>query len=290
MLLDYEIAGHGLRPDRSNSPSTPAPYSTLEPRNAYESRPALVLLHGFTGNRESFGHLCPRLQASRALVRLDLPGHAMAPLPPPGSAGWHATLVALGEVLDAVSPTGNPIDLLGYSQGGRLALALALARPDRVRRLILESASPGLRDAAERTARRLADERLAQMLERDGLESFVSQWEQQPLFASLSRLGEPARRALGLRRRSHSAAGLAAALRGLGVGVQPSYWDDLERLAMPVLLVTGANDAKFTPIAQAIVRLMPQAEHAVIRGCGHTPNLEEPARYTNLVIQFLETT
>jgi 2-succinyl-6-hydroxy-2,4-cyclohexadiene-1-carboxylate synthase len=269
MRLDYDIVG----PIDSHRPP---------------SRP-LVLLHGFTGNRDSFRHLHPVLAANRVLVLPDLPGHAApAAMCEPAAVEWQATVRALGKVLDEISP--DPIDLLGYSLGGRLALGCAVARPHRIRHLVLESASPGLRDAKERAARRAADEVLAQKLEHDGLEGFVAQWERQSLFASLSRHLDAAQQsALASRRRAHTAAGLAAALRGLGLGSQPSYWDDLARLALPVLLVTGGDDAKFTAIGQAMTRLLPLGEHAILEDCGHLTNLENTATYGDLIIRFLDT-
>ena len=86
--------------------------------------------------------------------------------------------------------------------GGRLALALALRIPQRVRRLVLVSASPGLADAGERAARRAADEALADRIEAIGVEAFAREWAAQPLFA-----GQPAG---GRRRRAR---GPAAAQR-----------------------------------------------------------------------------
>ena len=116
------------------------------------------------------------------------------------AASW-STVV---ELLDApvrapeVSPSGDFVSTahrlddgaatyVGYSQGGRLCLQLALDRPEVVLRLVLVSASPGIADDTERAARRDADERLAQELERDGVDAFLERWLAQPLFATLPR-------------------------------------------------------------------------------------------------------
>ena len=153
----------------------------------------LVLLHGFLGSRETWRHLVPTLGARRPLVVVDLPGHGASRAPTcTGPAGWHETLEALGDLLAIVSPA--PADLLGYSQGARIALGLAMSRPSQVRRLVLESGSPGLADEAARAARRTEDEALAQRLLREGLDAFVARWEALPLFASLARLPLETRR------------------------------------------------------------------------------------------------
>src|SRR4051794_26310070 len=103
----------------------------------------LLLLHGFT-----------QTGASWAGVLRALPGRSRPPPPPLGAGPWEAGLDRL-EVLSA--DRSVPAVVAGYSMGGRLALALALRRPEQVRRLVLVSASPGLASAEERARRRAAD-------------------------------------------------------------------------------------------------------------------------------------
>ena len=99
--------------------------------------------------------------------------------------------------------------LLGYSMGGRMALALTLAQPQRLRALVLESASPGIADAGERAARRLQDESLARHIELEGVRNFVAYWEQLPMFASQRQLPAEIRRMVREQRLKNSARGLA---------------------------------------------------------------------------------
>src|SRR5829696_8230603 len=70
---------------------------------------------------------------------------------------------------------------LGYSMGGRLALGVGVLAPQAVSALVLEGASPGLRDAAERAKRMASDETLASFLDRDGLVRFIDYWERLPV-------------------------------------------------------------------------------------------------------------
>lgn len=261
MRLDYAVSGDSLNPK-------------------------LLVLHGFTGTRDSFAHLEPELGRCRQLVRLDLPGHALAPLPAPGLPGWHETVAALCALVDELT-TVSTIDVLGYSQGARIALAVALSRPQRIGRLILESGSPGIKDDAQRALRRAADEALAQQLEHGGIEPFIQRWEARPMFEGLSQLPQPDRDALYARRRSHTARGLAAALRSLSVGVQPSYWDDLASLNVPALLMTGEHDTKFTDVAHRMAAFLPRARPVVLGRCGHAAHLEQSAYYTSYVMEFL---
>lgn len=248
-------------------------------------RPVL-LLHGFTGNRRAFLHLEPLLSPHLRVFAVDLPGHGDAALPSAaGREGFEETLDALEEILDRAG--ARQLDVVGYSQGARLALALAVRAPSRVRRLVLESVNPGLRRRKERVARREQDEVLAKLLERDGVEAFVQRWETLPLFNGVRALPADVQARLRERRTSATAEGLAGALRVLGLGVQPSYWASLPRLRVPTLLLTGERDQKFTTLSRKMARELPQAWHRIFRDTWHAPHLEQPAEYAAEVLSFL---
>ena len=112
-------------------------------------------------------------------------------------------------------------------------------------------------------------------VERAGMEQFVERWEQHPTLASL----RPFAAQLRPERLAHRPAGLASALRHLGAGAQPSYWDDLRTLRAPVRLIAGAQDAKFAALARRMHELLPRAELILIPDCGHAPHLERPQAF-----------
>ena len=126
-----------------------------------------------------------------------------------------------------------PVVVLGYSMGGRVAMRLALhlaeRAPARLSGLVLESASPGIADAGERSARVVSDHALADRIEADGIEAFVREWESLPMWASQSGLSEEARSRLRAQRLGQSTVGLANSLRGMGAGVEKPVLDDLSR-------------------------------------------------------------
>ncbi len=173
-------------------------------------------------------------------------------------------------------------DYVGYSQGGRLCLQLALDRPEVVHRLVLVSASPGIADASERAERRAADERLAQEIERDGVDAFLERWLAQPLFATLPR----ERAGLDERRAQNTVERLTAQLRVLGQGVQPSNWARLGELQMPVLLLAGELDTKYVDIAHRMADAIPQARVEVVAGAGHACHLEQPETVAHLLASW----
>jgi 2-succinyl-6-hydroxy-2,4-cyclohexadiene-1-carboxylate synthase len=161
--------------------------------------------------------------------------------------------------------------LVGYSMGGRIALHAAFTL--KPRRLILVGASPGLANAEERTARRRADDALADRIEQIGIEAFATEWGAQPLFEGQPERVRAAAYADRLRNTPH---GLANALRGLGTGVMEPLWDRLPELDLPVTLIAGERDEKFRSIAERMRERLPRAELTVVPGAGHAAQLERP--------------
>ncbi|WP_163988601.1 2-succinyl-6-hydroxy-2,4-cyclohexadiene-1-carboxylate synthase [Pyxidicoccus caerfyrddinensis] len=248
----------------------------------------LVLLHGFTGSRSSFDDLRPFLGRAVKAIAVDLPGHGATPLPQhTGREGFLETVDALVALVDRLGH--GPVDLLGYSQGARVALAAAVRAPDRFGRLIMESGSPGLHRRQERTARREADAQLAAFIRARGVDAFVDRWEALPLFEGLRQLSPERRDALRARRRACTPEGLAGALECLGLGVQPDYWPELHAQRLPTLLLTGAKDAKFTQTARRMAAELPVVWRHAFADCGHAPHLEAPEAYAREVLGFLQT-
>ena len=232
----------------------------------------LILLHGFTQTGRSWQPVLHALAARYRALASDLPGHGdFAARRPASFAACDAYLRALA---------GDAITLAGYSMGGRIALHAALALGDRVERLVLIGASPGLADAAERSVRATADVALADRIETVGLAQFVREWSAQPLFAGMPR--GIAELAVADRMRN-TAAGLAAALRGLGTGAMPPLWDRLGELELPVELVVGERDEKFRAIAEQMQAGLPAARLHVVPGAGHALQLEAPEAVAELL-------
>jgi 2-succinyl-6-hydroxy-2,4-cyclohexadiene-1-carboxylate synthase len=180
-------------------------------------------------------------------------------------------------IADVGSLTAEPFALAGYSMGGRIALHVALAVPDRVERLLLVGASPGIADEAERTARREADERLANEIERSSIEEFARRWAANPVLA-----GQP--EWVQADRLRNTPAGLARALRGLGTGALPSLWGRLGELTMPVVLIVGERDAKFRAIAERMAAAIADSELVVVPGAGHAAHLEAPVAVADAIV------
>lgn len=246
----------------------------------------LLLLHGFTGSHDTWRHLVGHLSVKHPVMTLDLPGHGRSVLPVRQTWDFATVIEDIAWIIG--SQPGGVADVLGYSMGGRIALGLAATHPARMRRLILESASPGLADEQERLARQHADEHLAERILHDGVDAFIASWERLPLWESQADLPAVDRERQRHVRLGHTAAGLAANLRATGTGAQPSYWERLPTLMTPTLLLAGQRDLKFARIAARMHEKLPHARLEIVANAGHAIHLEQPARYVELVSDFLD--
>ena len=234
--------------------------------------PALVLLHGFTQTGASWEPVVAALGERYRPLAPDIRGHGAAASARPVS--FEAC------VADVAALAPPRFALAGYSMGGRLALHVALAEPERVERLVLVGATAGIEDPGARAARRASDAALAEELERSTIEEFARRWARQPVLA-----GQPegVRRAAHEDRLRNTPAGLAAALRGIGTGVMEPVWDRLGELEMPATLVVGERDERFRALAERMAKRLPRAEVVVVPGAGHAAHLEAPGAVAALL-------
>jgi 2-succinyl-6-hydroxy-2,4-cyclohexadiene-1-carboxylate synthase len=228
------------------------------------------------------------LATDHEVVAVDMPGHGR-------SADVRAHLTSGARLLTDVGGTGT---YLGYSMGARFCLQAALSFPERVRSLVLVSGTAGIEDDGLRAERVASDEALAAELDplpaadqagdkasdqpgdgQERLDAFLRRWLARPLFA-----GIPDNSAGLAQRRTNTPAGLASSLRLAGTGTQRPLWDQLHGLAMPVLVITGERDTKFTALGGRMVQAIgANATQAVVPGVGHTAHLEDPDKVTALV-------
>jgi 2-succinyl-6-hydroxy-2,4-cyclohexadiene-1-carboxylate synthase len=234
--------------------------------------PAVLLLHGFTHTGASWEAVIAALGERYRATAPDIRGHGGS------SDSTPVTLEAVLSDLDALAPT--PLTLAGYSMGGRISLHAALALRDRVQRLVLSGASPGIAAPGERDARRRADDQLAAELEQSSIEAFAPRWARTPVLAGLP--PDVLARVHADRLRS-TPLGLARALRGLGTGALPSLWGRLEELTIPVALVVGERDEKFQEIAERMAELIADVAIVVVPGAGHAVHLEAPERVAAII-------
>jgi 2-succinyl-6-hydroxy-2,4-cyclohexadiene-1-carboxylate synthase len=226
----------------------------------------VVLLHGFAGTRRGWDLVSRRLAPERYRpLALDLRGH--------GDARDARPITFDAVVADVAAAAPERFVLCGYSLGGRVALHVALAHPERVGRLVLVASTAGIDDAELRAERRAADEALAADAERGTIEAFAERWMHQPLFA-----GTPPEAARHWREdlMRNDPAALAAVLRGLGAGVMTPLWERVGELRMPVTILAGERDGRYAALGRRLAAALPDARLLVVPGAGHGLPREAP--------------
>ena len=226
----------------------------------------VVLLHGFGGTHRAWDGVTELLEGERYRpLALELPGH--------GELAAERPITFASCTASVLARTPERFVLCGYSLGGRVALHVALAAPERVAGLVLVATSAGIEDAAERAARRSSDEALARELEEGDFGAWIERWRTQPLFA-----GDPPRVGALARedQRRNDPRALAAVLRGIGAGQMRPLWGRLGELTMPAVVLAGERDARYVAFARRMAAALPAARLAIAPG-GHGLALESPA-------------
>ena len=235
--------------------------------------PRIVLVHGFSQTRDCWGPLATDLARDHEVVRIDAPGHGR-------SSEFHAGLRTGARL---IADQGGRATYLGYSMGARFALHVAVANPELVERLVLIGGTGGIDDPDARAERKRNDEAMAARLEREGLDRFLDAWLAQPLFAGLTEEMQ-----FLDARRENTVDGLAESLRQAGTGSQDPLWSRLQVLDMPVLVVAGADDAKFAGEGARLQECIgANATLELIADAGHAAHLEQPDAFVTVLRQWL---
>jgi 2-succinyl-6-hydroxy-2,4-cyclohexadiene-1-carboxylate synthase len=233
----------------------------------------VTCLHGFSQHGGSWEELAALAGDGRRWLTPDISATTMEG--------------AVGEVLELWERESvSRSHLVGYSQGGRVALYLACTHPERLLTLTAIGAHAGLEGPA-RGARLEEDLALAERIQREGVDWFAGYWAARPLFQGLSRRGPAFLERLDQDRRRNDPGRLAASLRGLGAGASPPFWDRLDAISVPTLLLAGAEDERYVAYARRLARAIPQAQVETVAGSGHAVHLEQPEATARLLVHHL---
>jgi len=242
----------------------------------------LVALHGFMGSPSTFDHLVGRWSGkciALSVPRPSWPNNASAALTL-SSAHDQAARSILSQ-LDAKRI--HVFDLLGYSMGGRIAMHIARLAPERVRRLVLEAAHPGLESEAARDARREQDRQWADRIRREG-PGMLTAWYEQPVFASLS---ESIRGDLIEEKRGQSWSTIPSMLDAYSLGRQAPHWDFLKKHSRETLFISGERDERYSKLGAMLETQSPLIRHISVPNAGHIVHREQPEAYLGALNSFL---
>jgi len=263
-----------------------APYQFNYTQQGDKENPALLFLHGFMGSVADWPGIVNSFSDEYLSIAVDLPGHGKT-IVRGGAENYKMENCAAGLICLMEELKVNKCNLVGYSMGGRLALYLAVHFPDRFNKVVVESASPGLKTEQERQARIAQDEELACRLEADSLEEFLGKWYEQPMFVSLKKDAGRFRKVLESRL-NNDKAGLGLSLRMMGSGAQPSLWEELCKVRVPLLLIVGEKDDKFLKIGRKMAAECKAASLGIVSNAGHNVHFDNLKEYVKQVRLFLK--
>lgn len=244
----------------------------------------IILLHGFLSTSNSMKKIAESLSDIRNVIIVDLPGFAGTK-----SVGISYTMKDIASGLDDIINELNlsQVDIFGYSMGGRVALAFTVLQPKSVERLILESASAGIKDEANRVNRQQLDkDRHDKMIE--NYQAFLKDWQALPLFNSQQHIDPDILNQQQSERQSLNPSEAADSLLKYGTGFQDSYWDDIKSIHQPVLLMVGQEDEKFVSIGKTMSQLIKSAKLEVVESCGHNIHLEAYDVFIEILRAYLQ--
>jgi 2-succinyl-6-hydroxy-2,4-cyclohexadiene-1-carboxylate synthase len=252
---------------------------------AKDELPYLVMLHGFMGSGRNFEHLISDLKSFCNPVTVDLLGHGKSE-----GAELHYRFSTKEQVADLTKLIREqlpiPVYLYGYSMGGRLALQLALHRPDLYKGLILESSTFGIESESERQARQALDAKRSDDLS-GNFKGFLEQWNEMPLFKSSTADPELLDK-VRLIQEHQNPFWMANCLQGFGTGTMPCVRDRLSELIIPVLLLAGEFDSKFVHLNRVMEKEIRDAKLQVVKDAGHRVHLDKPDALALLLQSFLQ--
>jgi pimeloyl-ACP methyl ester carboxylesterase len=238
--------------------------------------PPLVLVHGFTGSHIDWDPVAPALAAERRVVMFDNRGHGDSTNT--GDAASYTFAELVGDLTVVVGETagGGPVDLLGHSMGGIVAMRYALDHPDAIRSLILM-------DTGAAPAGRLEDF-LAGMVALGRAEGMAAVGEKMASYMVGTPMEAQADR---VRRKITSMDVEAMDALGRELGTYASMVGELASLRCPVTVIVGENDTGLRGAADVMAEQIPGAELAVIAGAGHSPQEDDPAAWLAVVEKHL---
>jgi pimeloyl-ACP methyl ester carboxylesterase len=230
--------------------------------------PAILLSHGYSATCRMWDRQIAAFAPRYRIIVWDMRGHGETDSPEDPAA--YSEPLTVEDMAALLRHCGIDRAIIGgLSLGGYMSLAFHLVHPEMVAALMLFDTGPGFRNAEARQAWNERAQQRARELEVRG-------------FAALGQSDEV--RASGHR----SARGLAGAARGMLAQADDRIIAGLDKIAVPSLVLVGADDTHFLAAADYMARKIPGATRVTIPDAGHASNLHQPAAFNRAVQDFLE--
>ena len=230
--------------------------------------PPVLLTHGYSATSQMWSAQVDTFKERYRLIVWDMRGHGRTDYPEEQAAYSEAHTVAdMAAVLDACGVERAVI--AGLSLGGYSTLAFHLAHRERVRAMMLFDTGPGFKKDEAREAWNERAQKRAADLEAQGL---AARGESDEVKLSTHR----------------SADGLARAARGMLTQKDARIIQSLETVAVPTLVLAGADDTPFLAATDYMVHKIPGARKVIVPDAGHASNLHQPGAFNEAMGSFLD--
>jgi pimeloyl-ACP methyl ester carboxylesterase len=231
--------------------------------------PALLLTHGYSATGQMWLGQLATLSPHFKVITWDMRGHGASDYPEdPAAYSEEATVADMAALLDAVDADQAIVG--GLSLGGYMSLAFHRAHPERTRALLIIDTGPGYKNDQARDGWNANALRRAERLETEGL-------------GDLSKASAEVRQA-----RHRDAAGLARAARGMLTQRDARVIESLPTIAVPAVVIVGADDAPFLAASDYMAAKIPGAKKVVIENAGHSANIDQPQAFNAALLGFLQ--
>ncbi|OIQ24777.1 2-succinyl-6-hydroxy-2,4-cyclohexadiene-1-carboxylate synthase [uncultured Vibrio sp.] len=243
-------------------------------------RPTLVFLHGLLGDGSDWAQAIVKLNQFTCIT-IDLPGHGQSK--EVSCANLDECCALLTATLKCLLETNQPIFLVGYSMGARIAMhgvANDLFHDINVQGLIIEGGNFGLKTAEEKRVRLINDEKWANRFIHEPIEQVLFNWYQQSVFSSLN---DEQRQSLQRKRSDNLGVSIAHMLLATSLAKQDPLLERLTKGSLPIHYICGSKDNKFKTMA----RESGLSFHAVL-GAGHNVHQECPDEFATIIIDFIQ--
>jgi pimeloyl-ACP methyl ester carboxylesterase len=236
------------------------------------SGPAVLLTHGYSATGRMWAPQRPALEPRYRLITWDMRGHGRTD--DPDDPAQYSESLTVGDIRDLLRHLGVERAVIGgLSLGGYMSLAFYRRHPDLARALVICDSGPGYRNAEARAAWNQRAHERARDLEARGLDA---------LQASSREMREAMRH-------HRSARGLAHAARGMLAQEGAAIIDSLPQVRVPTLIVVGDRDTPFIAPCEYMAKKIPGARLEVIKDAGHSSNLDQPAAFNRVLLDFLDS-
>ena len=234
----------------------------------YGDGPALILTHGYSSTSAMWEGQIEALSKHHKLVLWDMRGHGKSDYPADPNA--YSEALTIGDIAALLDQIGTRRAIVGgLSLGGYMSLAFYRTHPERVAALLIIDTGPGFKKDEARAAWNKRAHETAERFERDGLS----------VLKSLSRERSSVTH--------RDARGLALAARGMLTQRDASVMEILPEIAVPSLIVVGADDTPFLAASDYMAAKIPGAKKVVIPSAGHAVNIDQPQAFIDAVLPFL---